>query len=232
MDFATAQTLTGQYINDLPADTQALIPVWINDAVRDAEARHNFRHMEAEHTFTTAVAVHALGSKSALSREWKEARTAPWLQRDDGSRREVLWAPSQSEMVRQYSLDSLDKGAPEFVLETEAGFSVFPFPDGEADWAGGEYRLHLPYWAYSPELTNPADTNPVLNGDFGLYVVYFAAALGHVFNEDDERAAKYAGLGARYLQRAIGVDKRSRMPNRTTLVPRRDVYGPAIRPRR
>ena len=46
MQFSELIDNVTKYLLDVPDDTAALIPVWINQSVKDAERRHNFRHME------------------------------------------------------------------------------------------------------------------------------------------------------------------------------------------
>jgi hypothetical protein len=162
-----------------------------------------------------------LDDKPAL---WKEAGSAPWLAFDDGAVREIEWAPSESEMVRQYALDA--DGRPAFVLETDTELHVYPLPDGRADWPDEEYRVRLPYWSYSAALSAGADTNSLLQLA-PWYVIFYAVAEGLVFNRDEQRAGVYQGKAETQFVRARVQDKRSRLPDRMTLVPRRGVFGSA-----
>lgn len=225
--FAALKTRVENYLLDLPSETQALVGEWINKALREGEERHNFRHMEAEAAFTTVTGQRSLGTKPS---DWKEARTAPWLLFNDGESREIAWAASASDMVRTYAVgDAEDEGRPEFVLETAAGFEVYPFPDGQADYPDDEYRVNIPYWARTADLAADADTN-WWTDEASWYLTYAAVAEGMIFNREEERAQTYILKAENELQREIRLDKRSRLPRRLTLTPRADVYAPGKRP--
>lgn len=225
MDLQTARQRVQDYVIDLPSETVSLIDSWINKAVRTAEERHNFRYMAQTLSTITVTGQRKLDDKPAL---WKEAGAPPWLQRDDGSNREMEWAPSKSEMVRDFDIeDADDKGSPRFVLETADELRVFPFPDGESDYLDGEYRVRVPYWSYSALLSSNGDSNP-LTLAAPWYVVFYAVSEALIFNRDEGRGGAYAGKAEQEFVKARLVDKRSRLPDRMTVVPRRDVFGAAI----
>lgn len=236
MDFTTAQSRVTDYIVDVPSETAALIDVWINNAVRAAENRYNFRHMKSTHSVTTTADTRSLG---ALPSDWKAKRELPWLLGDDDITAEIQWAPSPSEMIRQFDASTtLDDGEPEFILVNDetidsSVFEVYPLPDGNSDYGDGEYRVRIPYWAYSAVLSDPSDTNRVLDEQyFGFYAVFYAAGQGLMFNENDRAAAKYNAMAEQALMEAIRLDKRSFITDRVTLTRRSDVYGRALGPRR
>jgi len=228
MDLQTARQRVQDYIIDLSAETQALIDAWINEAVNAAENRYNFRYMEQTLARETVAGVRKLDDKPAL---WKEAGSSPWLEYGDSAAREIEWGPSESEMLRQFSaLD--DEGQPRFLLETDTELHVYPLPDGQSDWPDDEYRVRVPYWSYSATLSNNADTNSLLS-QAPWYVIFYAVAEGLVFNRDEQRAGVYQGKAEAQFVRARSQDKRSRLPDRMTLVPRRGTFGSAAagRPR-
>lgn len=232
MTLAQIRSYVQSYMVDVPSTvTDALIDAWINEGLRKAESRHNFRYMEASLSATTVADTRKLDDKPAL---WKEARTPPWFQRDDGSDMPMLWAPSADEMRKQYDTeDTTDDGPPEFVLETESELHVYPFSDSDSDYGDGEYRVRMPYWTYSADLDADADSeteNPLL-GLAPWYPVWYATAEGLLLTRDESRAATYAQRAEVDFQLAVRADKRSRVPDRMTLVPRSGVYGSAISPR-
>lgn len=225
--FAELKSRVEDYVLDLPSETEALVGEWINKAMREAEERHNFRHMEAEASFTTVEGQRSLGDKPD---DWKEARTAPWLLFNDGDSREIAWAASESDMIRTYAVeDADDEGRPEFVLETPDGFEVYPFPDGRSDYSDDEYRVKIPYWARTDNLSGDNDTN-WWTDEAHWYLTYAAVAEGMIFNREEERAQTYILKAENELQREVRLDKRSRLPRRLTLTRRGDVYGPGKRP--
>lgn len=229
MDFSTIQNHVKNYLLDLPDETEALIPDWINLALREFEETHNFRYMEASQEYITTEAARQLGEKPS---GWKESRAFPFIERDDGGRREIDWGASASDMVRQYSDDAdLSKGVPQFLLETPEALEVYPFPDGQSDYADGEYVIEVPYWGFSEELSDPSDTNWVTD-NYPWYLIYAATAKGMIFNREEERATGYIGLANDQLTRARRYDKRSRLPDRMSLSVRGRVFAPGRLPRR
>lgn len=225
MDLQTARQRVQEYVIDLPSETVGLIDSWINKAIRTAEERYNFRYMADVLSSTTVEGERKLDDKPGL---WKEAGSAPWLQRDDGSNRELEWAPSKSEMVRDFAVeDPDDKGSPRAILETADELRVFPFPDGESDYTDGEYRVRTPYWRFSEVLSSNEDTNALMTAA-PWFVVYYAVSEALIFNRDEARGGAYASKAEQEFVKARLVDKRSRLPDRMTLVPRRDVFGSAM----
>lgn len=228
MDFQTCKSDVGKWVLDLPATTASMLGTWVNEAVREGERGHNFRHMERSYALTTTAATRVLGSKPD---DWKEVREDPWLQGNDGAVSEIDWGSSSSDMRRQFSqATTLDIGVPQFVLETPDGFEGYPYSDGRSDWPGGQYRVNVPYWAYSPDMEEDADTTKLLEL-CPFYVVFRAAAFGFIFNQDEDRGAQFLALAKSHLDTAVRLDKRSKLPSRINLTPRRGVYGFGLPPR-
>lgn len=228
--FAQLKTRVKDYLIDVPTKTDALVGAWINRAVRVAEEQHNFRHMEALHEATTTVSTRKLDDKPS---DWKENREPPYFLREDGSTREMAWSPSGTDMRRQFDVeDTDDQGDPDFLLETETELHVFPFPDGASDWDSDfEYRIKVPYWAYTAELVNDGDTN-WFTDKAEWYVTFFAVAEGLLFNRDTQEATLYLERAATEYGRVRTVDKRARALSPRQLVPRVGVFGPARKPPR
>lgn len=237
MNFGEIEERVKSYILDLPEETDELVPDWINQAVREAEDRYNFRHMEATIQVQTVVGVREL---TAPNSRYKAQRADPFLLYKNGSTREIDWAPSQSDMLRQFPEASEDPtrgaGAPQFLLEVydeyESAYElhVYPLPDGNSDWANGEYRVRVPYWRYSVDLVDGGDTNFfTLNAPF--YLIYRATSLGCEFNRDEQRGQYYLGKAEGEYQRIVGSAKRAKVGRRDELTIRTGVNGPAKTPR-
>lgn len=192
--FAQIKTRVEGYLIDTPAFTVGLVGDWINKAVADAEGRHNYRHMAKTVEFTTAAETRLLGARPA---DWKEARGAlepPFLTYNDGGSRELAWAESATQMRRQFSVDdSLEAGAPKFILdEPEDGLLVYPYSDSKSDYPDLEYRVSIPYWAYSALLVNGGDTNFWTNDTAGeWFLTFYAMAEGALANRDTQEATIY-----------------------------------------
>jgi hypothetical protein len=215
-------------LDDVP-ETNALIPAFVNDAVRKAEEDYNLTDMKRMLEVVTIEGARVL---EALPADWKQRRDDPWVEQSSGAVHEIQWAPSQSEMLRQYGNSTeFDSGSPRFVLEEQNELWVYPLPDDRSSFSDGDYRLRIPYWGYSPELASNDDEN-YMTRKAEWYLIYYAVAEGFLKNQDERQAAIYQGKAAYRLQRFVNQDKRARLPRRMTLAPRRDVFGAGKRPRR
>jgi len=221
--FSVLQTDVRNFTLDLPAETDALVPDFIVKAIRDAEVRHNFRYMEAEVALVTTVDTRIVDTVPPL---WKARLTDPYVLLDDGTTREFEWAPSASEMIRRYDNDTDDDGDPEFLFEDQTNFSVYPLPDGDSDYTDGEYRIYVPYYAFSAALSLDTDTNWMTN-NMRWYVTYAAAGEACLMNRDSVTASNLLTRAETQFQLGVKQDKKSKATRRLTLAPRRAVYGPA-----
>lgn len=227
--FVQLQDRVKRRIIDLPADTVLEIPGLINEAIRAAERRHNFRAMKADQEFVTANLNHILGTLTSF----KEVREKPWVRYNDGGQRNIDFAVSEEDLNKIFSRNStLDKGRPQFVFQASvdqnntATFEVYPYPDQTSDWAGGNWRVNIPYWKFLPDLSLSSDTNWFTNNAVE-FVTDFATGLAFEFNEDEGRADRYFARAGADLKLLMRVDKNSYLPRVNTLVPRADVYGSA-----
>lgn len=228
MEFGTIQDKVESWLIDLPTGATAEIPGWINEAIKDAERRHNFRCMEDELLPTTTNNERVLVAKPS---NWKETRADPYYYNQDGSTVEMDWAPSESEMVRTFAVQlpdegntaEPDEGDPKYVLEYDTEFHTYPLPDDESDWDDGNYRIVLPYWKYIDDLSGDTDTN-FFTLESPYYVINKALALGFAWNRDEERASYYEGKAERLFQQLKRKDKLSRVGDRLVIAPRKDVY--------
>lgn len=236
MNFAQIQSNVENYLLDLPDETQAAIPSWINEATRDAERRFNWRHMEAEIEIQTVVGVRELVNEPL---RYKESRGYPYVLHQDGGRDEIQWAPSLSDMLRQVPEASIDptKGAgePAFLLarydeyDDDYELSVYPLPDGRSQWANGEYRIRIPYWRYTAE--GPGLATNWFSQNLPYYLIFKAAALGFEFNRDEQRAQYFERRAEQQFKKGSGQQKRARLQGNPTLSFNVGAYGPGRRAR-
>lgn len=233
--FAQIKTRVEGYLIDTPAFTVGLVGDWINKAVADAEGRHNYRHMAKTVEFTTAAETRLLGARPA---DWKEARGAlepPFLTYNDGGSRELAWAESATQMRRQFSVDdSLEAGAPKFILdEPEDGLLVYPYSDSKSDYPDLEYRVSIPYWAYSALLVNGGDTNFWTNDTAGeWFLTFYAMAEGALANRDTQEATIYFERAEVERKKSVRRSKQQATKPPAQLVIRRGVYGHGRQPPR
>jgi len=220
MQFSELQSTIEEYLLDLPSDTVALVPTWINQAVKDAEKRHNFRNMERTLQIVTTPNIRLQATAPVL---YKQSRSDPFLIRNDGGVDEIDWAPSRSDMNRQYGDSTIiDIGSPQFILEIfdedndATEFHSYPFPDTQSLYTDGNYRLSLPTYEFSALMVQGSDSNYVTN-NAEFYVIYKAVEYGMFFNRDEERAIAYKSLAEIQYKIFKKWDKRKRIQRRNEL---------------
>ena len=230
--FAELKTRVAGYLIDNPNFTTSLVGAWINKAMDDAEGRHNYRHMKRVLQATTVAEQRKLAD---LPDDWKAVREAPYYLRDDGSTREMAWAASQHMMRRQFDEgDATDQGDPRFLLihdedETGGELLVYPYPDGGSDHPDAEYRIHVPYWAYTAPLVDNNDTN-WWTDNWHWYLTFYAAAEGFLANRDTQEATIYIERAEGERTKSVRRSKQQQTKPVRQLVPRQGVYGNGRQP--
>ena len=215
------------------------IPGAINRAIRIAQEHQLFRSTVVLASFTTTLATRALGNKPA---DWRQRRANPYLLTDtDDAQIEIQWLPDEQEDIRLFSQStSLDKGQPLFIQERVTDFAVFPFPDGESDYSGGEYRVKIPYHKWFTDLSAASDSNWLTDNAEDM-IVWAAAgdilfdipgqeqrAVAWMFGPEPKRAP--ISRADRELRRVISQEKSSSLPRHFVLRARRDPLGPLTQP--
>ncbi len=229
MDNGQIKAEVASWLLDLPGDASSRIQGWVNEALKDATDRYNFRCMQAESLPITVNQQRELLTKPS---NWKEHRGEPYFFRQDGSTKPISWAQSEAQMIRSYAIQlpdegnttAADEGEPRYLLERETTVDVFPLPDDESDWNDGNYRLVLPYWKHMAAMSADADTN-WLTERADYYVIWKAVALGMLWNKDFDGAALHEQKAERQFMRAKNQDKLSKLPDKLTLAVHRDVYA-------
>ena len=217
--FKVIQDRVERRVIDLPADLLTEIPLLINDAIGEAEARHDFQAQEAEFAATTAEGVRKLADVPA---RWRKPRRVPYLrQGEDGltGTARIKWASSLDEMLKRFKLDdTTDDGEPQYVLLEVGGTELwtFPFPDAASQWDDGDYRVVVPYWRSLADLSADADTN-WFTDNMEDYIVFWAAGQAFMMNWDEERAAAWFLLASRELADGKRQDKLSRIERNISL---------------
>lgn len=218
MNYQQLQTNALTLVIDTPAAVQALMPTFVNWAVKKLEDKHNFKVMEYDATFTTTFGSRIIGTRPA---DWKLPRGNPYYVEELGAGRELFYIPSKAEGVMKYGDNvDLDYGEPSLVYEDDANnqFILYPYPDGVSDYADGEYRLVVPYWRYLPTLVNPTDTNWfTVNAE--QYLIYQAVAEAFYANEDENRAQTWEVRAAKEYKDVVFRDKQRRLGEVQSLVP-------------
>lgn len=221
--FSQIQERVNRRVIDLPPAVVAEVPLLVNEAIKEAQRRHNFRIMEAELEATTVAGQRLL---AALPADWKEKRAKGYVRLgQDGAvgTLPVYWLASKEEAIRRYPLDDpFSTGTPRRLLEVDGELLVFPFPDTLSQWNDGNYRVVVPYWKYLPELVNPADTN-WFTDNAEQYVFMWATGEAFAVNWDLERSLYWKTRAEKQFRLAQQADKRSRIERGMTLQVHRDV---------
>src|SRR6185369_7426636 len=161
--FLDLRTRVSEQVIDLPTTVQNRIPVLINQAIREMQRNYNFRAMEVSQTFVTAQAALTLTPTSIL--RFKEFRDkGPYLLRYlDKARRYITVSQADADLAVLSDVNNPDE--PSFLINSvdpatgATTFTIAPYPDGNSDWPDGNYRIVVPAYAYSADLSGDADQN-------------------------------------------------------------------------
>lgn len=221
MTFLEIQTAVQTRLIDLPTAVLDAIPSLINEAVKAAEQRHNFKTMEARADFVTVVDARAM--TGTFPTDFKEYRGRPWYQEELGSIRLMHYAPDENSALMKY--DASDVGEPKLLLPAPDALTVFPLPDGTSDYTDGEYRVRVPYWKYVAALAADGDTNWFTqNAEF--YLINQATSDGFSIDWDEGRAKYWQGLADTKYAQMILKDKYEWLSTTDTLALNSGANGP------
>ena len=196
------------YVQDLPSETVAEIPSWINKAMRTAMRLSNFRSMRklVEITTTTGelpadrVLITDLFSSAAIPAgvgfHYKsQTQERGYFFDQYGDATFLDWADIE-DMIKMHSIGSTDlPNIPKYLSvdtqqETQA-LKVFPTPDTKGPETAGAYKIHVPLVGFLDDLAADGDENWFTTyGEW--YLTYYATAEAMFFNRDEEQALVYA----------------------------------------
>lgn len=220
--FLELQTEVATALIDTPARVLALVPSFVNRAIRSLQVDHNFRVQKTVVNANTVEGARLLAIKP-VSTNFKEWRGRPYRISNLGTQNWVNWAVSNSEVTA--GVNSLSTGFPRWVVEDDApgtngnvNINVWPLPDGNSDYVDGEYRVVLPYWKYLDDLAASGDTN-WFTSNAHEYIVHTAAGYGFQYDWDEKRMAVWVATSALLKERLIKQDKREIFATVNTLVP-------------
>lgn len=223
MTFQDLQTQVEARVIDLPPTVQAAVPQLINEAIRSAQRKHNFRVMEASQQMVTTVGS-LLPSPNTLPNDFKEYMDkGPYLLRYlVKARRYVTTTGPDAALAAladinvpvepRYLINSVD-------VNTEiTSFSLAPYPDALSDWPDGNYRIIVPYYFYTPKLVNATDTNWFVTHMDDFIV---RQATGHAFGLDWDynSMAVWLQQAETFRAESVKADKMSRLASVDTFVP-------------
>lgn len=218
MNFLQLRTEVQTALIDTPPAIQSLTGSLVNRAIRTLQRKHNFKDMERTVTFTTAVGVRILGARPA---DWKTPRGKPYFVGDLDGFSELDWVSQLGQAYALFGTDpDLDVGPPAVLNEDTVNkqFLLFPYSDGLSTNSDGEYRIAVPYWGYTDDLTSDTDTN-WFTDNAEEYILFTAISQGFYLNEDEDRAGIWEKRAVDKRREAIVADKQRYSDETDTLVP-------------
>ena len=220
--FLDIQNRVQDRVIDLPPKVLADIPNLINEAIRSAQRRYNFRAMEGSVVLvTTAGSLTPTPNTIANFKEYKDR--GPYMLNYLSKARPEIVTDSDTAALAALA-DPLNPGEPLMLLNelddqsSVWTFSVYPYPDANSDWADGNYRIVVPYYYFTPKLVNATDTNWfVENMDDYIYREATAQAFG--LDWDYESKAVWLQEAENKFREAKNADKTNRLGGVDALVP-------------
>lgn len=222
MTFQALQTRVQTRVIDLPPAVLAEVPTLINEAIRTAQRKYNFRAMENSVTMITTLGS-LTPSPSTITgfKEYKDK--GPYLLRNlVKAKRELI--SSGDDAALSALADPNNPTEPNFLINSVSGdnsvwsFTVYPYPDTLSDWPDGNYRIVVPYYKYTGVLVNGSDTNWFVdNMDDYIYREATGQAFG--LNWDYQAMALWLQQAEVKFKEAKNADKYTRLSGVDQLVP-------------
>lgn len=230
--FLSIRTRVSTLVIDLPAAVQAAVPALVNAAMRKIQVKHNFKVMEAEALYTTALSTRILG---AVPTDMKEIAQEPFYTEFNypGQFRRITLTANRHGTVGAFGAQ--DVGRPMVLLDAiplvdgSRNYEIYPLPDGLSDYSDGQYRITVPYFRYLPALAADGDTNwfTVYAEE---YIVNQATARAFAMDWDEEHLAVWSKLAEEERGEVILQDKRFRLAGVNEFVPLwRGARSPTLR---
>lgn len=218
MNFGELKAEVQVALIDTPPAIQTLTGSLVNRAIKSIQRKHNFKDMERSATFVTVTGQRTLGARPT---DWKGPRGKAYFIGELDGFGELDWVSQISDAQALYGDNpDFDYGHPSSLNEDvqNGQLLVFPYPDGLSTNPDGEYRVHVPYWAYLPALVNDGDTN-WFTEEADEYVLFTAISQGFYLNEDDSRAQLWQARAVDKQKEAILANKNRYLDETDTLVP-------------
>lgn len=222
MTFIDLQNRVKERVIDLPATVLAQVPALINEAIRSAQRKYNFRAMESSVSMVTAVgSLIPTPNTIANFKEYKDK--GPYLLKYFTKAKRYMTASGPDAAlsvlndinnpdIPQYLINSVD------VNSSVYSFTIAPYPDNISDWPDGNYRIIVPVYLYTPKLVADGDTNWFVD-NMDDYIMRQAS--GHAFglNWDYNSMAVWLQQAEVFYKEAKNADKMNRLSSVDTFVP-------------
>lgn len=220
--FQDLQNRVIERVIDLPPTVQSQVPALINEAIRSAQRKHNFRAMEGSVTMITTVGTLVpTPSTIANFKEYKDK--GPYLFRALVRAKRYLTSSADDAALAALA-DINNPVEPKTLISavdsntSVISFTVFPYPDQISDWPDGNYRIVVPYYFYTPKLVNIGDLN-WFTDNMDDFIMREATSQAFMLDWDYNSAAFWAQQADIKYKEAVKADKMSRLGGVDELVP-------------
>lgn len=220
--FLDLQNRVSERVIDLPPTVQAQVPALINEAIRSAQRKYNFRAMEGSATLITAVGtLTPTPNVIANFKEYKDK--GPYMLRNLIKAKQQLEVTADDAALAALA-DINNPDEPDFIISAvdptsgATTFTIYPYPDGLSDWPDGNYRIVVPYYSYSVPLSAPADQNWFTNF-MDDYIYRQATGNAFALDWDYNSMALWLQQADVYYKEAKNADKMTRLAGTDTFVP-------------
>lgn len=221
MTYSDLQTLVQQNVIDLPPTVQGRIPQLINEAIRSAQRKHNFRVMEKSVAMVTAYGSLVPSNNTiSLFKEYKDK--GPYLLKNMTKAKHYVTATAEDAALAILA-DPNNPIEPEYLINSvdDTGlytFTIAPYPDLNSDWPDGNYRIIVPYYAYTSPLVNGTDTNWFVD-NMDDFIYRQATGQAFALDWDYNSMAVWLQQAEQFRMEAVNADKKSRLGAVDALVP-------------
>lgn len=219
--FLDLQNRVKERVIDLPPTVQANIPLLVNEAILSAQRKYNFRSMEGSQLMVSTVG--SLTPTNNVIPNFKEYfDKGPYTMRFLVKAHRYVTATGPDAALAALA-DINNPSEPRYLINSvdingNYSFTLAPYPDNLSDWPDGNYRIVVPYYAFTSTLVNDSDANWFTNF---MYDYIYREATGHAFGLDWDYQSMAVWLqqaDVKY-QEAVKADKKSRLASVDALVP-------------
>jgi hypothetical protein len=220
--FLEIQDEVAALVIDLPTAVEAAVPSYINQAIRSMQRTYNWRAMEANTTMvTTASSLTPTPSTIANFKEYRDK--GPYMLHQLSRARQFLTALDTDvdmAVLSDADLPTIPKYITNSVNPTSGvwTFAIAPYPDDNSDWDDGNYRIIVPSYNYTADLSADGDANWfTLNASD--YIIYKATAEAFARDWDYDSMTLWLQRADEKLKEIKKADKTSRLASVNELVP-------------
>lgn len=220
--FLDLQNRVRARVIDIPTAVGAQIPNLINDAIKEMQREYNYRAMEASVSMVTTEG--SLIPTPNTIENFKEYRDkGPYmLQYLTKAKRYITISAPDAAMAALADANLPEE--PAFLLnsvDVDTGitnFTIHPYPDALSDWPDGDYRIIVPHYVYTPDLSADGDQNWFTN-NAADYIERKAAGEAFGLDWDYNSMALLLQEADKKLRQIRKADKLNRLSSVDTFVP-------------